>query len=230
MMALFFSVKLVAQNDRLGTWNIVNVQYNFNKKVNAFIENQFRSQKLFEHFSYHELKAGVGFNVSDKLSILLGNGFYQTYSIGGNFKSPVTTSEYRMWEQLTITNNISRFKVEHRYRAEQRWLPQGFRNRFRYRLNTLLPLNKPSMAKGVLYAAVFDEIFLTDKSPYFQRNRFFAGLGYQFSKQLILQSGYIRQFDYNLSNSSAKSYLQTSLLFNIHSGRSDREYHPGAMD
>jgi hypothetical protein len=230
LMALLFSTSSFSQNDKLGTWNIVNIQYNHSKKWNAFFENQFRSQKMFDDFYYHELKVGVGYNVSDKLSLLVGNGLYQTYSNGGNFKSPVLTSEYRTWEQVTLTNNIGRLKLEHRYRIEQRWLSQGYRNRFRYRLNAILPLNKPKVEKGTFYANAFEELFFTDKPSYFQRNRFFAGLGYEFSKNFILQAGYIRQFDYNPAGSTAKNFVQTTLLFNIHSQRSDRELHPSSMD
>lgn len=230
VLELLFAISAFSQNDKTGTWNIVNIQYNHNKNWNFFFENQFRSQKLFDDFYYHELKVGVGYNASDKLALLAGNGLYQTYSIGGNFKSPVLTSEYRTWEQLTLTNNIGRLKLEHRYRIEQRWLSQGYRNRFRYRLNAIFPLNKPKLENCAFYANIFDEIFFTDKGPYFQRNRFFSGLGYKFSKNFILQIGYIRQFDYNPTGSSAKNFIQTALLFNIHSQRSNRELHPSSMD
>lgn len=232
ILLLVFRVPLTtfAQNNRLGTWNILNVQYNFNKKWSAFYENQLRSQKPYQDFFYHELKAGVGYNASNKTVFLLGNGFYQTYSLGGNFKSPVVASEYRLWEQIVVTNNISRLKLEHRYRAEQRWLSQGFRNRFRYRLNAVVPLNRSKVEKGTLYATAFDEVFFTDKTPYFQRNRFFAGFGYEFTKNFILQAGYIRQFDYNVSTSAGKNFVQSTLLFNVHGQRTGREQHPSTMD
>jgi hypothetical protein len=230
LLLVFASFPGVAQNDKLGTWNIVNVQYHLNRKWNAFFEHQLRSQKKFDDFFYHELKWGVGYNVTDKLSVLVGNGFYRTYSIGGNFKSPITSSEYRLWQQAVLTNNINRVKIEHRYRAEQRWFTDGFRNRFRYRANAIFPLNKPSIQKGVLFASAFNEVFLTDKSPYFLRNRFFAGIGYQFSKPFTLQTGFVRQADNNGQRMNGKSFIQTSLLFNFRNHNAEREQHPSAID
>jgi hypothetical protein len=47
-----------------------------------------------------------------------------------------------------------------------------------------------------LFASIYAEIFLTNKGQYFERVRFFGGLGYQFSNPFTLQVGWIRQFDY----------------------------------
>ncbi len=231
MMALFFARNGLAQTPGVGTWNVVNTKVTFNNKWSAFFEAQVRSQKFFNHFSYHEYKGGVGYNFKKQLSVVLALGQYVTYTPDGNFKSPVQSSEFRLWQQFTVNNNIDRFKLEHRYRTEQRFTSAGYRNRFRYRANLIIPFNKPKVETHTLYASVFDEIFLTNKAPYFERNRFFAGLGYQFSELFSLQTGILRQFDYRSNNTSfGKTYFQTSLLFNINEKRSERERHPSSMD
>ncbi|MEJ7682218.1 MAG: DUF2490 domain-containing protein [Segetibacter sp.] len=228
---LCFSSVVKSQNNSLGSWDIANAEYYLNKKWNLWGEVQVRSQKLTDQFYYHELKGGVNFRPDKNFGILLGTGQYGTYSNGGNFKSPVLSHEFRLWEQLTLVNNIDRIKIQHRYRIEQRWRSDGYRNRFRYRLNPIIPLNKPTVDIGTLYASIYDEIFLTNRAQYFERNRLFSGLGYQFSNPFTLQVGWIRQFDYARNNtSSKKDFLQTTLLFRINQHKSSRETHPSSMD
>jgi hypothetical protein len=229
-MAFVFGSYANAQNNKVGTWNILNAKYNFSKKWNAFGEAQLRSQELTNDFYYHELKAGVGYNVAPKTALLVAIGQYGTYNTVGNLKSPVT-HEFRLWEQMTLTNDIGRVKLEHRYRVEQRFFESSFRNRFRYRLNGLLPINKDSITRGTLFLSVYDEIFLTDLQPYFERSRFFVGAGYVLSKLFTLQIGAIRQFDFSKTFvSSYKDYLQLSLLFEFKKNKSGRTHHPQVED
>jgi hypothetical protein len=220
-----------SQTDGTGTWNVLNIKKTFNPKWNAFFEAQARSQQLFNNFSYHEMKAGIGYNIGTKLSIVVAAGQYVTYDPTGNFKSPVSSHEFRFWQQFTLTNNIEPFKLEHRYRTEQRWTSSGYRNRFRYRLNGLLPINKKKIENHTLYASVYDEVFFTNEKPYFERNRVYGGIGYNFNSLFSLQVGWIRQYDLKVvGNSTGKNYLQTNLFFSIGEHKTKREKHPGSED
>lgn len=228
---LFISLTAHSQANDLGFWDVVNGEWYLNKKWNFWGEVQLRSQKLTNQFYYHELKGGVNFKPDKNIAILLGTGQYGTYSNGRNFRSPVLNHEFRLWEQLTFVNNIDRLKIEHRYRIEQRWLTSGYRNRFRYRLNPIIPINKSTVGKGTLFASIYDEIFLTNKGQYFERNRFYSGLGDQFSNPFTLQINWIRQFDYLGNNTSRKKdFLQTTLIFKLNQHKSDRAIHPSSID
>lgn len=234
-LLIFFSslvsIAACSQTEGLGTWNVLNIKKTFNPKWNAFFEAQTRSQKLFYDFSYHELKAGIGYNIGTKLSIVVAAGQYVTYNPTGNFKSPVSSHEFRFWQQFTLTNNIEPFKLEHRYRTEQRWIGGNYRNRFRYRLNGLLPINNKKIENHTLYASLYDEVFFTNEKPYFERNRVYAGLGYNFNSLFTLQLGWIRQYDLKVvGNSIGKNFLQTNIFFSIGEHRSNREKHPSGDD
>ncbi len=218
------------QNNYLGTWNVANIQYSFNKKTSLWAEGQLRSQKFINDFFYHEIKTGINYKPNKSISILVGIGQYNTYSIGGNFKKPLTAHEFRLWEQFTLVNNIGKLKLEHRYRIEQRWRNEEYRSRFRYRINPILPINKNKLQNKTLFATLYDEIFLSDKAGYFERNRFFAGLGYQLSKSITLQSGWIRQFDYSFTQSSTKDFLQTTLFIRLQHNNESTDLHPSSMD
>lgn len=230
LMALFFANTSFTQPQYFGSWNIVNAEYYLNNKFSIWSEVQLRSQKFYKDYYYYELKAGANYKINKSASFLVGTGQYATYSNGGDFKSPVN-HEFRLWEQLTLVNNINIVKLEHRYRIEQRWRGDEYRNRFRYRLNPIIPINNSTITKGTLFITAFDEIFFTDQGQYFERNRFFAGLGFQMSKHFTIQTGWIRQSDLSADNqSSSKDYLQTTLLIKLHQVSDDRNIHPSTMD
>ena len=218
-----------AQTDVLGGWYIVNLNYHLNQKFTLYSEIQTRSQHVADDFYYHELKGGASYTLPGKEAVFVGFGNYKSYTYPGNFEKPVTVNENRIWEQFTMSNTISRIKLEHRYRIEQRWLNGEYHNRFRYRLAAYVPINHSTIKDNTLFISVFDEVFFTDKPPYFLRNRVFAGPGYQINKLLTIQTGFIRQFDYNITdNGSGKNFLQFSLLFNA--GNSTRTVHRSDAD
>ena len=231
VLAFLLSTKGIAQTPGLGTWSILNGRLSIDSNWNIFVEGQLRSQMFYNHFSYHEMKGGVGYNITDKAAALIGIGQYVTYEPTGNFKSPVASSEFRIWEQFTLTNNLNRLKLEHRYRIEQRFTADNYRNRFRYRLNAILPLNSKKIEAKTFYLTAFEEIFLTNTKPYFERNRLFTGAGYSFNNLFTLQAGWIRQFDFrNSLSSTSKNMLQVSFLFDFKPHKSGRERHPSSID
>jgi hypothetical protein len=207
------------------------VYLNIKNQWSAFCELQTRSQKLSNDFFYHEIKGGLQYRLNKNTSFLVGLGDYTTYAFPGNFKSPAATKEFRLWEQLSLVNNIGRVKIEHRYRVEQRWINGSFAARFRYRFNPIIPLNKPAIVPKTWFVSVFNEFFFTNSEPYFSRNRIFAGFGYQFSRIFTVQGGYLNQYDYKKSDDgSHKNFLQVSFLFTAQKKQSKVENYPNTID
>lgn len=230
-MALFFSVGAVAQNNDLGTWSVLSGKYTLNKQWNLFFEGQIRSQEMYNQFNYYEYKGGVGYNFPKSVSALFAMGHYNTFQPEGNFKGPKIGNEFRIWEQFVITNDINRFKLEHRYRIEQRFTTDGYRNRFRYRINGIYPLNNTSMKEKTWYLSLYNEIFLNNEGLFFENNRMYAGIGYQINNRLTLQAGWLNRFD-NLGagKSQSKNFMQTILLFSLNEFKTGREPHPSSVD
>ncbi len=104
----------------------------------------------------------------------IAGGHYNTYQSGGDFVTPKRSDEIRLWQQIAKRQSLIRLRFEHRYRAEQRWTQVDFRHRFRYRINMTVPLNKSRIEVATLYSSMWNEIFLTNQAPYFERNRFFC--------------------------------------------------------
>lgn len=193
-------------------WIVVNARYSVHERVRLFAETQVRSAGTFDRFNYHEIKGGSSYHIGPNFNLLGGIGRYQTWQETGNFQGPNLSLEFRMWEEAALGQFVGRFRIEHRYRVEQRWLTSGFRNRFRYRLGVVLPLNRKRIEAHTLYINAYDELFLGPTAPFFERNRFVLGGGYRFPIMNV-QANYLRQFDYALSSRRTRHYFQVALLF-----------------
>ncbi len=231
MMALLFCNKSKAQTPGLGSWSVISAKYQLTKSTFFLAEAQLRSQQFYNNFNYHEYKVGVGYNFPKNGSVFLAAGHYTTYQPDGNFKNPHLANEFRIWEQFILNNNINRLKLEHRYRLEQRFTALGYRNRLRYRLNAIYPINKTTIQKNTLYLSLYNEIFLNNEGVYFEQNRMYVGMGYQINNRVTFQGGFINRFDnFGVGYQTSKNFFQTILLFSLNEFKSDRERHPSAVD
>lgn len=194
--------------NNLGTWNILNLRWQYNPRWNFFAEGQLRSLSFYNEFHYYEYKAGVNYQLDKNFIIGAGLGNYRTHPEGGDFVRPKLNDEIRSWLQITMLQYLRILKFEHRYRIEQRWTLQGYRNRFRYRLQLNIPLNKNRIEPGTVYLSVWNELFGTDTAPYFERNRFFLGGGYELNKHVAFQAGWVNQLDYKINDEIGRNFMQ----------------------
>ncbi|HOZ51328.1 MAG TPA: DUF2490 domain-containing protein [Chitinophagaceae bacterium] len=217
-LLLFLSIlstNIYSQSFDLGSWNILNVKYNVNQNWSAFGEAQLRSLKFYNNFHYYEYKGGISYKIQKNLSLTLGAGSYQTYKEGGNFILPKNNNEFRLWPQIVLTQSISRFKIEQRYRAEFRFTNNGYRNRFRYRVGLSYPFGKEKNKYQPFQISASEEIFLTDREPYFERNRVLVAFNYKPSKATSIQIGYLHQFDYKINDETGRDFLQIGYFIEL---------------
>jgi len=223
-----FSLPLYAQtrvdDTRLGNWNTLNFQYSFAPQWGFMIELQARLNQPFHRIFYYEQKGGLYFNINKNFQILVGTGHYATHD-EYNFSDGPTQREFRIWQQLTINQYLARLKFEHRYRIEQRFINNAFAQRFRYRLNLGIPLNKETIETKTVYLAFFEELFLTNKAPYFMRNRAYGGIGYQVNKKIGFQIGITNQFNYDLKKSGGKNFLTLNMNIKLE----EKAKYPGQL-
>ena len=219
-----------AQLSGLGTWNVVDGLYKPNNSFTIWTELQARSQIVLNNFYYNQFKLGLFYNFpkSDN-ALFVGGGRYNTYQLIGNFKSPTITTESRIWEQVTLNNQYDHLKIEHRYRLEQRWVNNNFRSRLRYRINPTFNLNHSKISPHTFFISCFDELFLGNNNPQLETNRYYIGLGYQFSKIFTLQIGSLRESNFNSTGKETyKNYLHTSLQIVI-DNKSFQHLHPDTI-
>ena len=212
---LFFALRTHAQQDALGSWNILNLKYNHSDNLSFFTEGQIRSLQFYSNFHYYEVKGGINYKIHKSVKLTLGAGSYQTYNEIGNFTLPKNNNEFRLWPQLVFTQDINKFKIEQRYRTELRWTSNGYRNRFRYRVGISLPFGKDTNGYKPFVASFSNELFFTDKEPYFERNRTQFTLNYKTSKNSSIQLGYLHQFDYKINDETGRDFFVLGYYYEI---------------
>jgi hypothetical protein len=215
LLAILFSYKGFTQNSGLGSWNILNVKYTISGKWSVFGEAQLRSLKFYNHYHYYEYKGGVTHKIHKNATLSLGAGSYQTYKEGGDFVLPKNNDEFRIWPQVILLQALGKLKIEQRYRAEFRFTSNGYRNRFRYRLGLSHSFGNEKNDYKPFQISASNELFFTDKEPYFERNRLLFAFHYKPSKSTVLQVGYLHQFDYRINDETGRDFLQVGFYFEV---------------
>lgn len=208
LLILLLPLVVKAQTDGLGSWSIINIKYNINSKWSSFGEVQLRSLSFYDNFHYYEYKGGLNYKVQNNLNVSFGAGSYQTYKEGGNFGTPKNNSEFRFWPQMLLFQTIGIIKIEQRYRVELRYTTDGYRSRYRYRVEASYSLGAEKDNYKPFQISIGNELFFTDKEPYFERNRAYIGIHYKPSKTFTVLLGYLHQFDYKINDEIGRDFLQ----------------------
>jgi hypothetical protein len=215
LLSLLLATILHGQTLNKGSWNIINVKYNINDHWSLFGEAQLRSLRFYDHFHYYEYKGGFNYKAQKNMQLTLGAGSYQTYREGGDFVLPKNNDEFRIWPQINLFQSIGKVKIEQRYRAEMRFTSNGYRNRFRYRLGLSYPFGRQKESGQPFQINVSNELFFTDKEPYFERNRLLGALNYRLSETVMFQLGYLYQFDYRINDETGRDFLVVGVYFEL---------------
>lgn len=210
LILLILPFSLLAQQEEVGNWLMYFGTNKISDKYSIHTEIQYRNYTITPNNTEQLLlRTGLNYHFSDRATVTAGYAYIPSYIYESEQKSP-ETEEHRIWQQFILTNKIGRVKFEHRYRIEQRWVNQDYKNRLRYRLMLFLPLNKPKIEKGSVFLGLYDEIFINTKETFFDRNRLYGALGYQYNKTTSMQVGMMHQ----QVNNIGKWYLQFALVFN----------------
>lgn len=207
--------QLMSQNNQLGSWNILNSNYHLNDTWSIWAEGQIRSLGFYSNFHYYEYKGGFSSQVHKNIKLTLGAGSYQTYNEGGNFLLPKNNDEFRLWPQIILSQNIDKFKLEQRFREELRFTSNGYRNRIRYRLGASYSFGKMKKINKPFQVQISNELFFTDKEPYFERNRFLVNFQIKTTQSSSIQIGYLHQFDYRINDETGRDFLVLGFSFDV---------------
>jgi hypothetical protein len=183
-----------SQKTDIGNWFIYFGNQKINKKWNWHNEVQYRNYNFIGDLNQLLLRTGIGYNLSENNNnLLLGYGFIHTKRYLANGKDKEGTNEHRIFQQFITRQNFNRVFVQHRYRIEERFLPNDFQMRFRYFLSVNVPLNNKAMTKNTVYASAYNEIFLNGQAPIYDRNRLYGAIGYVLNKNIKVEAGFMAQ-------------------------------------
>lgn len=199
-------------------WLNATGRYTFRNDVFLFGEMQARSTRDPYHFNMFVANGGAGYRVAPRHTFTVFAGQFMTFANDEFFGEPLRTNETRLSEQWVGTHQLWALSWEHRIRTEQRWVNGRYRNRFRYRLQNLIPIDKRATWNIVL----FDEVFFSDSAPEFARNRSYAGVRHALSKTFTIQPGLLYEYDRRLDQSDLHTvYLQVNLMFDLKQSKSE---------
>ncbi len=207
---LFWGSMFVKAQTDTGNWLMYFGTNKVSEKFSIHTEAQYRNHTISPtNIEQLLLRTGLNYHFKPNASATFGYAHIGNYEYDSERKSP-EVEEHRIWQQFLTTNTIGRVKLEHRYRLEERFVEDDFKMRFRYRLMVVVPLNRPIIEAGTLYLGIYDELFINDKRNFFDRNRLYGGLGYQYENNIHFQVGLLRQE----VQTTAKTFLQFGLIFN----------------
>ena len=175
-----------------------------------------------------QTRFGLLYDITKSRSIRGGGGYVFSRVASGSRAGGLITPEHRSWEQLAFRHHTEQVTLTHRFRVEQRWVRTNingavehpihdytYRNRFRYALRAVLPLNWQPESK--FYTAIQNEImfnFGRNVVNTFDQNRLYVVLGYRTGKVGSLEAGYQLQ---TVSAHSAPPQNRHVLMINFRS-------------
>ena len=201
--------------DKLGAWYMYFFDHTFKESRWGFQGDvQYRNWNTGGDLEQLLLRGGITYkpkNADIKFTLGYGN---ITTGVYGSDQS--TSMESRIYQEALLPMQIgNRFFLTHRFRYEQRFVDhQDFRTRYRYNLFLNVALNKAEMSAGTIYLALYNELFINGQREIgdgkeveiFDRNRFYAALGYMLKNNMKVQLGAMNQ----TTDTWGKNQLQLS--------------------
>lgn len=184
--------------------------YTVAAKWKLHAEYQFRRVNWVGTPQQHLSRGSVIRTLSDRVEVSAGYAHLITYRYG---KYPTVADRpepsNRIYEDISLSDQLGRLHLTHRIRLEQRWLSTRaddgrgpvndwtFQNRIRYQLAGQFPLQGPTLDNGEWYLNAFAELFINFGrnvgDNVFNQNRLSGGVGYQLTKKAKLELNYLNQ-------------------------------------
>lgn len=192
---LFFGgVSAHSQQSDIGNWLIYFGNQPIDKTWNWHNELQIRNYNFLGDIQQVLVRTGIGYNLTENNNnILLGYGYIHSERYLPNSDEKTSSTEHRIFQQFITKQNPGGVFILHRYRVEERFLPDDFQVRFRYFLAFNIPLNTSAMTPNTIYLSAYNEIFLNAQSPVFDRNRLYGAIGYVLGASTRCELGYMSQ-------------------------------------
>ena len=199
-----------SQKTDVGNWFMYFGNQKINDKWSFWNEVQYRNYNFAGDLEQLLLRTAVGYNLTENNNTVhLGYGFIRSEPYITNTNNKRVVNEHRIYQQFMTRQSIGRVSLTHRYRFEQRFVGDVFKLRLRYFLSAQIPLNNASLVPKTFYLSAYNELFANLKSPIFDRDRLYGGIGYVLNPTLRLEIGFLHQF-YESSNRPQFQFL----LFN----------------
>lgn len=199
IVLLFSSLKCLSQQEfgtgLLPNWNY-GIKLNSHWKINGKIESRFNT---FETDSSGKMAANPGFELLDvQTGASYKNRPDQSLNLSFLLRYRGGDLYYRSIQQFTIAKELQTFELGQRFRSDQTFDENGFREiRLRYRITFIASLSGQKINAREPYFKLNNEYITGYRSAiFFGEVRLTPGIGYAFNDQNKLEFG----ADYRLQN------------------------------
>jgi len=203
-------------------------QTRFNNKWGMWMDVHYRMTDSFVGRPFQLLiRPAVAYYIKDNLRLHVGYTFAEHFPGKG---LNTARTEHRLWQQIWWNQKYTGLTTLQWLRLEQRFNEKvvndekldgyNYTFRLRYNFSFFIPLKGKEIVPKTPFAAITNEVFLNfgEQITYntFDQNRFFAGIGYQFTTHLNAQLGYMNIYQ---QEGSGNNYFSTHAvrLFVFHS-------------
>lgn len=214
-----FSQKQIEVREQawLGYFN----QTRFSKRSGAWLDLHYRLTGDFTKTRSIEIaRVAYIYYLSDQVLLMAGYAYAKQFSQQENIPD---IPEHRPWQQIQWTDKKNGFNLRQSFRVEQRYRRKvehgmladnyNFNWRFRYNFALSVPLKGKQIVAKTPFLYFNNDIHINAGKSivnnYFDQNRFFLGVGYQFTQQLNAQLGYMYIFQ---QQPSANQYVNINAI------------------
>lgn len=181
--------------------------------LKLWLEGQARFGDDITRLSQSMARVGLGYQITQNTSLWFGYAWIDT-------GWPLTQNPFiedRIWQQLLWIKPYKYARVTNRIRTEQRFAPHFAKTAYRIRemLKMIAPL--PLHEKWSLVSS--DEIFwhknnfIGNEGQGFDQNRFFLGVGYNFTPTIITEIGYMNQYIHRIGVPNFQAHIASLNLY-----------------
>lgn len=196
-------------------------QTRFSNKWGMWVDVHYRMTDNFVDRPFQFMfRPAVTYFIKDNLRVNVGYALVEHFPAKGLH---TTRTEHRPWQQIWWNQKypglvtLQWLRLEQRFNqkvaADQKQDGYNYNFRVRYNFSFFIPLKGKEIIAKTPFAAVIDEVFLNfgGKVVYntFDQNRFFIGLGYQFTPTLNAQLGYMNVYQ---QEASGNNYFSTHAI------------------
>ena len=150
-------------------------------------------------------RLGYTYYITDQARVTVGYAYATQYGLAPDAPD---IPEHRPWQQIQWIEKKSWFTMMQWIRLEERFRrvveageltsDYSFNYRIRYNMAISIPLKGKTVAPKVPFLFLNDELHINlgeeITNNYFDQNRLFLGVGYQFNKSLTAHFGYMKVF------------------------------------
>lgn len=180
-------------------------QMRFTDRSGLWVDIQLRHNDYLSQKSLSINRLGYTYYCSDQLRLTAGYGHITHFSLTPEFPN---VPEHRPWQQVQWFDQKRKASLSQYFRVEERFVRQvangeltddyRFTWRFRYAFAVAIPLKGDAVTAGTPFVFLNNEAHVSAGknvvNNYFDQNRLFAGLGYQFTSNLNAHFGYLYVF------------------------------------